>query len=97
MFKCKFVTIFQLNSVTQRKFCLKKFRLFHNVKLYLGFPGGSVKESACDAEDLGLIPGSERFSEEGNGNYSSILPWEIPWTEEPGALQSMESQESDTT
>ena len=25
-------------------------------------------------------------------NYSSILAWEIPWTEEPGELQSMGSQ-----
>ena len=31
-------------------------------------------------------------------NHSNILAWEIPWTEEPGGLQSMESQgESDTT
>ena len=29
--------------------------------------------------------------------HSSILNWRIPWTEEPGRLQSMESQESDTT
>ena len=29
--------------------------------------------------------------------HSSILAWEIPWTEEPGGLQSMESQELDTT
>ena len=29
--------------------------------------------------------------------HSSILAQEIPWTEEPGGLQSMESQESDTT
>ena len=28
---------------------------------------------------------------------SSILAWEIPWTEEPGGLQSTRSQESDTT
>ena len=28
---------------------------------------------------------------------SNILPWEIPWTEEPGRLQSMRSQESETT
>ena len=28
---------------------------------------------------------------------SSILAWKIPWTEEPGRLQSMGSQESDTT
>ena len=29
--------------------------------------------------------------------HSSILTWKIPWTEEPGGLQSMGSQESDTT
>ena len=34
-----------------------------------GFPGGSeVKASACNAEDLGSIPGSGRFPGEGNGN-----------------------------
>ena len=27
--------------------------------------------------------------------HSSILAWEIPWTEEPGGLQSMRSQELD--
>ena len=35
----------------------------------MGFPGGSVgKESACNAGDLGLIPGSGKFPGEGNGN-----------------------------
>ena len=29
--------------------------------------------------------------------HSSVLGWRIPWTEEPGRLQSMGSQESDTT
>ena len=29
--------------------------------------------------------------------HSSILAWRIPWTEEPGKLQSMGSQELDTT
>ena len=29
--------------------------------------------------------------------HSSILAWRIPWTEEPGGLQSMGSQKSDTT
>ena len=29
--------------------------------------------------------------------HPSILAWEMPWTEEPGGLQSMGSQESDTT
>ena len=35
--------------------------------------------------------------EEGMATHSSILSWEIPWTEEPGGLQSMGLQESDTT
>ena len=35
--------------------------------------------------------------EEEMATHSSILVWIIPWTEEPGGLQSMGSQESDTT
>jgi len=42
------------------------------------------KESACHTGDAVLIPGSGRSSGEGSGNHSSILAWEIPWTEEPG-------------
>ena len=39
------------------------------VTLGLGFPGGSdSQESACNAEDLGSIPGSGRYPGEGNGN-----------------------------
>ena len=38
---------------------------------------------------LGLIPELGRFPEEGNGNHSSILAWEIPWTEEYVRLQSV--------
>ena len=34
--------------------------------------------------------GREDSLEEGMATYSSILAWEIPWTEEPGSLQSME-------
>ena len=30
-------------------------------------------------------------------SHSNILAWEIPWTEEPGGLQSMGPEESDTT
>ena len=29
--------------------------------------------------------------------HSSVLAWRIPWTEEPGGIQSMGPQESDTT
>ena len=36
--------------------------------------------------------GWEDSLEEGMATQSSILPWRIPWTEEPGGLQSMGSQ-----
>ena len=36
--------------------------------------------------------GSEDPLEKGTATHSSILTWRIPWTEEPGRLQSMESQ-----
>ena len=36
--------------------------------------------------------GQEYPLEEGMATHSSILVWRIPWTEEPGGLQSMESQ-----
>jgi len=39
-----------------------------------------------------LSPGSGRPPGEGNGNHSSILAWEIPWTEEPGGLQPVGPQ-----
>ena len=60
-----------------------------------GFPGGSEgKESACNAGDLGLIPGLEDPLEKGMAIHSIILAWRIPWTEEPGGLQSMGLQRS---
>ena len=53
----------------------------------MGFPGGSGgKESACNAGDLGPVPGWEGPLEEGMAAHSSILAWRIPWTEEPGGL-----------
>ena len=42
--------------------------------------------------DVGLIPGSGRSPGGGHTTHSSVLAWRIPWTEEPGRLQSMESQ-----
>ena len=42
--------------------------------------------------------GQEDPLEKGMATHSSILAWRIPWTEEPGGLQSMRSQKpSDTT
>ena len=53
-----------------------------------------VKNLPANAGDMESIPGSGKSLGEGNGNLSSILAWEIPWTEEPGGLQSMESQKN---
>ena len=36
--------------------------------------------------------GQEDPLEEGMATHSSIIGWRIPWTEEPGGLQSIESQ-----
>ena len=43
-----------------------------------------------------LSLGWEDPLEEEMETHSSILAWEIPWTENPGGLQSMGSQESNT-
>ena len=48
-------------------------------------------------KDVGSIPGSGRSPGEGHGNLTCILAWRIPWTEEPGRLQSIGSQRVDTT
>ena len=57
------------------------------------FSGSSDgKESTCNAQDPGLIHGSGRSPEKGMATHSSILAWRIPWTEEPGGLQTMGSQ-----
>ena len=64
-----------------------------NYFIEVGDTGG--KESAYNAGavgDVSLIPGWGRSPGEGNGNHSSILSWRIPWTEEPGRLQSVALQ-----
>ena len=58
-----------------------------------GFPGSSdSKESTRNTGDPGLIPELEGSLEKGMATHSSTLAWRIPWTEEPGRLQSVGSQ-----
>ena len=62
------------------------------------FPHSSVgKESTCNAGEPVQFLGWEDPLEKEMTTHSSILAWRIPWTEEPGRLQSVGSQESDTT
>ena len=45
--------------------------------------------NAGDIGDTGLISGSERYNLEKMAIHPSSLTWKIPWTEEPGKLQSI--------
>ena len=54
-----------------------------------------VKNTPANAGDSGSILGLEDPLEEDTATPSSILAWRIPWTEEPGGLQSKEWDMSD--
>ena len=56
----------------------------------------TVKNSAIQQTWVQSL-GQKDLLEEGIATHSSILAWRIPWTEEPGGLQSMGHRESDTT
>jgi len=61
----------------------------------MGFPGvtsDNLPVNAGNEGDVCLIPGSGRSPGGRHGNHYSLLAWRIPWTEEPGGLQSMGSQ-----
>ena len=64
--------------------------------MVLGFPSGSVVKNlpanAGDARETGSILDFEDPLEKEMATHSSILAWKVPWTEEPGGLQSMGSQ-----
>ena len=49
-----------------------------------------VKNLPANAGDVGVQSlGQEDPLEEGMATYSNILAWRIPWTEDPGRLQSL--------
>ena len=62
----------------------------------MGFLGGSEIENPPAMQQLQETQvrslGGEDPQEEGTSTHSSILAWRIPWTEEPGKLQSVGSQ-----
>ena len=49
----------------------------------------AIQVTAHSAGDTGSIPGSGRSLKEETATHSSIFAWAIPWTAEPGGLQSM--------
>ena len=75
-------------------FCFIQFIMYLEItvsclKSSICFPGGSeVKVSACNVETWVQSLGWEDPLEKEMATHSSILAWRIPWTEEPGGLQS---------
>ena len=63
------------------------------LKAISGFPGGSAINNRPAVQELQKMQvrylGQEDHLEKGMATHSSILAWKIPWTEEPGRLQSM--------
>ena len=72
--------------------------MFEALLVAQNLPGGSDgKESACSAmQETGVWSlGGEDTLEKEMAAHSTILAWRIPWTEEPGGLQSVGSKRSD--
>ena len=64
----------------------------------MDFPGGSDgKESACNVEDPGLIPGSQRSPREGKLPSPVFLPGEFHRQRNQGGYSPWGHQESETT
>ena len=84
--------------LTIRTFVGKVMSLLYTMlsRFDIGFPGGSVvKNPPAMWETWVRSLGWEDPLEEGMATHSSILTWRIPWTEEPGRVQSVGREESD--
>ena len=67
------------------------------IYFYRDFPGGSVVRNPLAVQETWVRSlGQEDSLEEGVATYSSILARKIPWTEEPGGVQSMGLQRVDS-
>ena len=79
---------------------LKKLPFLKKKKLSviaLGFPGGSVVKNLPAMQEMQVRSLDQEDSlEKEMATHSSILAWEIPWTEELAGLQSMGLQKSQT-
>ena len=68
-----------------------------HVYVYTSFSGGSAGKNTCQCRRQVQYLDWEDPLEKERATHSSILAWEIPWTEEPGKLQSVGLQESEMT
>ena len=82
------------SASTRNKFLGKLFVrfllfIFYVFVKFWDFSGGSDGKETCLWETQIQPLGQEDPLEKEKATHSSILAWEIPWTEEPGGLQSM--------
>ena len=71
--------------------------LTETIKLFRDFPSGSALKNPLAQQEIwrhGLALSWEDPLEEKMATHSSNLAWQIPWTEEPGGLQSMGLEKS---
>ena len=72
------------------------YSVFKHLRTNLGFPSDSPLKNMPVMQDVLEMwvqsLGQEDPMEKEMATHSSILPWKIPWTKEPGSLQSMGSQ-----
>ena len=71
-----------------------EFQSFHlNPDIHHYFPIAQMVKSLPAMQETRVQSlGWEDLLEKGTATHSSILAWRLPWTEEPGMLQSMGSQ-----
>ena len=71
--------------------------MFNIILCFFSFPGGSVVKNPPAMHKMQIQSlGGEDSLEKEMATHSSILAWEIQWTEEPGGLQSTGSQKNQT-
>ena len=73
----------------ERDQCLRSGNHQNGVGASCGTVAKNSPASTGNTGDMGLIPGLGRSLEGEMATHSSILAWKIPWTEEPGHLQSI--------
>ena len=68
------------------------------LSIFKTIPAGSAGKNLPTMQEILIRSlGQEDPLQEEMATHPSILAWRIPWTEEPGGLQSIGSQESDIT
>ena len=87
-----------LQSIAHRELDPTDATIHTCLGLLMSFPGGSVVKNLPAVQETWVqFLSCEDPLEEEMTTHSNILAWEILWTEEPGRLQSVGLQESDTT